>query len=98
MNTPGSDDKVVDNPTYMGNIRFFFEQIDIDHMAPMGIDLSTYAGVKKHALAILAQTSPPSPWMPPEPDRHWSAARVATFKNWILAGYPRGRRQSPGQP
>src|ERR1051326_2674103 len=98
MNTPGSDDQVVDNPTYMGNIRYFFEQIDIDHMGPRGIDLSTYAGVKRNALAILAHTSPPNPDMPPEADRKWKPGRVATFKKWILTGYPVGTATPAEQP
>ena len=33
-------DKPVENPTYMADIRHFFEQVDIDHMAAKGIDLS----------------------------------------------------------
>jgi tyrosinase len=90
MADPAPPDQVVDNPTYMGDIRFFFEQMDIDHMKSRNIDLSTYDGVKKHAGAIYVQTAPPHPNMPPEKDRQWSAARSLTFKNWILAGYPVG--------
>ena len=85
-----AEEPVVDNPTYMANIRYFFEQIDIDHMGARGIDLGTYAGVKKNALAIFAHTAPPNGDMPPEPDRKWSAARSQTFRNWIIAGFPVG--------
>ena len=42
----------VDNPTYMAHIRYFFEDVDIDHMRPLGIDLATYEGVKFNALRI----------------------------------------------
>lgn len=90
MNTPAPEETVVDNPTYMGDIRNFFEQVDIDHMAAKGIDLGTYAGVKRNALAIFAHTSPPTADMPPEEDRKWSAARSQTFRNWIMTGYPVG--------
>jgi tyrosinase len=90
MDDPKPDEQVVDNPTYMGDIRNFFEQVDIDHMAPKGIDLGTYAGVKQHAHPIFTHTAPPGADMPPEPERKWSAARSQTFKNWILAGYPVG--------
>jgi tyrosinase len=90
MDDKPAEEPVVDNPTYMANIRYFFEQIDIDHMAARGKDLGTYAGVKKNALAIFAHTAPPNGDMPPEPDRKWSAARSQTFRKWILAGYPVG--------
>jgi hypothetical protein len=90
MDDKPAEEPVVDNPTYMANIRYFFEQIDIEHMGARGKDLGTYAGVKKNALAIFAHTAPPNGDMPPEPDRKWSAARSQTFRNWILAGYPVG--------
>ncbi len=84
-------DPVVANPTYMADIRFFFRPIDIAHMGAMGIDLSTYAGVKRSALAINAHTGPPNPTMPPaSAGGTWSTARVQTFKNWIINGYPQG--------
>lgn len=83
-------EQVVTNPTYMGDIRLFFEQIDIEHMATMNIDLGSYAGVKKNALAVYAHTTQPGGDMPPEADRKWSAERSQTFKNWILTAYPVG--------
>ena len=83
-------DGVVADPTYMGNIRFFFRQVDIDHMAAKGIDLSTYDGVKKNAVAIYFHTSPPNPDMPPDAAGKWSADQSQTFKNWIANGYPLG--------
>jgi len=84
-----SDDPVVTNPTYMGQVRFFFRQIDIDHMAPKGFDLATYAGVKRQALAIYAHTAPTSD-MPPDAEGKWSANRRQTFLNWIMQNYPMG--------
>jgi tyrosinase len=90
MDDKPAEEPVVDNPTYMGHIRYFFEQIDIDHMGAKGIELGTYDGVKLNALAIFAHTAPPDADMPPEADRKWSAARSQTFKNWIRTGYPVG--------
>jgi tyrosinase len=90
MGTPAPAEPVVTNPTYMGDIRNFFNQDDIDHMAKKGIDLGTYAGVKKNALAIFAHTSPPNADMPPDPLPKWSSERSQTFKNWIMTGYPVG--------
>jgi tyrosinase len=92
------DDAVVSNPTYMGEIRNFFDAIDIDHMAAKGIDIGTYVGVKKNALAIYAHTHQPGGNMPPEASRKWSAARSQTFKNWILAGYPQGSATALAAP
>ena len=90
MIQPPPDEQVVANPTYMADIRFFFDQIDIDHMGAKGIELGTYEGVKQNAVTVFLHTAPPNADMPPEDARKWSAARSQTFKNWILAGYPVG--------
>jgi hypothetical protein len=79
--------QVITNPTYLGDIRYFFTQDDIDHMGQKGIDLSTYDGVKKNALRIYAITGPTGSMPPGKP---WSADQHQTFKNWILTGYPMG--------
>jgi len=89
MPDPTDEDPVVDNPTYMGNVRGFFRAIDIQHMAAKGKDLGTYQGVKKNALAIYAHTAPGSD-MPPDPGDKWSVNRRQTFLNWIMKGYPLG--------
>lgn len=81
---------VVAAPTYMGDIRFFFRPVDVQHMARFGIDLSTYDGLKKHALQVYIATASPNPEMPPDSAGQWSADRSQTFKNWILNGYQLG--------
>ncbi len=78
----------VANPTYLADIRHFFEDMDIDHMRRLGIDLATYEGVKFNAPRIYFKTKDRE--MPPETDRKWSEARVETFYNWMRNGYPRG--------
>src|SRR5215472_1292498 len=93
-----TEEQPIEKPTYMAHIRYFFEQLDIEHMAAKGVDLSTYAGVKRNALAIFAHTSPPRADMPPEPERKWSVARSQTFKNWILTGYPLGTAVASARP
>ena len=85
-----AEDQPVEKPTYMADIRYFFEKEDIDHMRARGKDLGTYAGVKKHKLAIMGVTAPPNATMPKEKARHWSQARWQTFKNWIATGCPQG--------
>ena len=78
-----NNDALVENPTYMADIRHFFTQVDKDHMKPRGVDLSTYDGVKAKATSIYFQTQPPNAPMPPDPNPKWSEARSQTFKNWI---------------
>jgi tyrosinase len=82
--------QVVASPTYMGDIRFFFRPEDVEHMGAKGIELGTYDGVKRNALAIYAHTAAPDADMPPDAAGKWSADRSQTFKNWIIAGYPLG--------
>lgn len=83
-------DSVIQNPTYLGNIRDFFEEADVEHMGRLGIDLSTYEGVKNRAASIYFQTQPPDASMPPDPARKWSVERSKTFANWMRTGYPLG--------
>jgi hypothetical protein len=86
---------VVANPTYMADIRFFFRAVDIQHMAGIGIDLSTYDGVKQNATTIYFHTAPPNADMPPDAAGKWSADRSQTFKNWIVNGMPLGTATTP---
>jgi hypothetical protein len=80
----------VQNPTYMADIRQFFTDIDIAHMGPKGIDLSTYDGVKANAPTIYIHTRQPDGDMPPDPLPKWTADMSQTFLNWIMNGYPMG--------
>jgi hypothetical protein len=82
------NDPVVEHPTWYGQVRGFFTEIDVAHMAAKGIDLGTYAGVKANAVSIYSQTSSGS--MPPPPATQWSANRIQTFLNWITDNYPLG--------
>jgi tyrosinase len=86
---------VVANPTYMADIRFYFRPEDIAHMGSMGIDLSTYDGVKRNATTIFFHTAPPNATMPPDAAGKWSADRSQTFKNWIINGTPQGSATVP---
>jgi tyrosinase len=88
-------DKVLASPTYMADIRLLFRPEDIDHMGAKGIDLGTYDGVKRNALAIFAHTAPPNADMPPDAADKWSAERSQTFKNWIINGCPLGTATPP---
>ncbi len=89
MTDEQNTDPVIQDPTYMADIRHFFTDEDIDHMRFMGISLGTYEGVKKHAFIIHFHTSPPNADMPLGRPK-WSANRVQTFTNWVSNGYPLG--------
>ena len=64
------------------NIRPLFRDKDITAMKPMGIDLSSYEDVKKHALEIYARLSARE--MPC--DEPWSDSYVQKLKEWIESG------------
>ncbi|HTU11949.1 MAG TPA: tyrosinase family protein [Allosphingosinicella sp.] len=82
-------DELVDHPTFLEHIRYFFDAIDIDHMKRQaGMDLATYEAVQAKAVDIYFQVS--GGQMPPEPERRWPPARVQTFRNWIADQCPRG--------
>lgn len=83
-------DQEIQNPTYLGDIRHFFDPVDLDHMGQLGIDLSTYEALKERATSVFFQTKPPTASMPPGADRKWSVERSSTFENWIRNGFPLG--------
>jgi tyrosinase len=84
---PPDNDPLVDNPTYLGNIRYFFNDADFKCMGPRGIDLSTYDGVKTHATNIYLQTQSGNM---PDGEQCWSSNRVQTFLNWMTNNFPMG--------
>lgn len=90
---------VIENPTYLEHIRYFFEEQDHNCMFKRGIDLSTLNSLKDRANSIYFQTRPPHAKMPPQTDRRWSKERSETFLNWIKNDFPRGKptSQSPSQ-
>lgn len=81
-------DPLVAHPTWFGNVRDFFTETDVAHMAAKGIDLGTAQGTTANALSIYAQTQ--AGMMPPGNLPKWSANRVQTFLNWITDNYPLG--------
>jgi tyrosinase len=83
-------DAVIPNPTYLADVRHFFEAEDLDHMGRLGVDISTYETLKERATSVFFRTKPPNATMPPDPARHWSPERSETFANWIRNGFPLG--------
>ena len=83
-------DEIIAHPTYMGHVRHFFDEIDLDHMNAQGVDLSTYALLSARANDVYLHTLQPDGDMPPDDERKWSAERSASFLNWISDGLPIG--------
>jgi hypothetical protein len=84
-------DAIIDNPTYLEDVRHFFVEEDLVHMSLRGHDLSTYQGLKNDANSVLQLTAPPDATMPPpETGRAWSAERNQSFLNWIINGFAIG--------
>ena len=83
-------EQIIENPSYMENIRYFFDEVDHIHMWNKGIDLSTYEGLVSRGSDIYFQTRPPDATMPPEENRKWSKERSETFRNWIENNFPYG--------
>lgn len=82
---------VIENPTYLEHIRYYFEEQDHVCMFKRGIDLSTLDSLKERANSIYFQTRPPEAKMPPQVERQWSEERSETFLNWIKNDFPRGK-------
>lgn len=83
-------DEIIQHPTYMEHVRHFFDDVDLEHMQSVGVDLSTYEGLKARSTDVFFQTMPPNANMPPELDRKWSQERSAMLMNWIKDGHPFG--------
>jgi tyrosinase len=96
MSSSDEAKQVVEHPTYMKDIRFYFTPRDVAHMAGLGIALGTYDDVKRRAVQIYFETKPPHGPMPPGDP--WSAEQSETFENWIRDGCPLGAPPADGTP
>ncbi len=89
--SPGDNDPIVPNPTWMGYVRGIFTDAEKTCMKSVAnIDLATYDGVRTHATDIYLQTSSGNmPYGGPP----WSANRVKNFLTWVLNKFPMGTAQ-----
>ena len=71
--------------TWTNDIQGMFTAAENACMKPRGIDLSSYASVRQHALSIYSEVE--SGDMPLGGPR-WSSDMVNTFGCWIQQGYP----------
>lgn len=73
--------------SFAGDIRPMFTEIDVDHMQPLGIDLSDRDDVERNADAIYSAVSQGS--MPPSNSgERWTPEMCARFKQWQSQGCP----------
>ena len=68
--------------SFVADIRPLFRPYDVDSMKPNGIDLSSYADVKKHAQDIYGRLSAKD--MPC--DGEWDEPNLKKIKEWIDSG------------
>jgi len=74
--------------SFARDIRPLFTDMDVAHMKPAGIDLSSAESVKAHADAIYATVTSGSMPPPSSGETRWSAQMCETFKQWQLQNCP----------
>jgi hypothetical protein len=74
--------------SFAKDIRSMFTDLDVAHMGPLGIDLSSRDDVADHADSIYSTVSSGS--MPPESsgEARWTQDMCARFKLWQTQGCP----------
>jgi hypothetical protein len=79
---------MADELSFAKDIRPMFTDMDVEHMKPLGMDLSDYADVKAKSDAIYEVVSYGS--MPPRGsgEDRWSAETCERFKQWRDQGCP----------
>lgn len=77
--------------SFSRDILALFRPVDIEHMVPFGVDLSTYETVKDRAQEVLdrlTQANPQRKVMPPPPHQRWTKAQTDLFARWMAEGFP----------
>ena len=69
-------------PSFAKDIRPLFRNVDIEHMKPLGLDLSSYDDVRDRADDIYDQVS--NGFMPP--DQPWSQDLIQLLRDWMDGG------------
>lgn len=75
-------------PSFGKDIRPMFTDVDVAHMKPAGIDLSSKDSVQAHAQAIYEKVSDGSMPPPGAGEARWSAQMCERFKRWQAEGCP----------
>jgi hypothetical protein len=89
MSEPSRESKSASKnaPVWMNDIETYFTHTDIVHMAARGVHLDSYMWVSMNYPNIIGRIESKS--MPPG---GWSDQRIARFKEWAKAGWPRVKR------
>lgn len=73
--------------SFSADIRPLFTDVDVSHMKPAGIDLSSRDSVATHAAGIFSTVSSGA-MPPPSENRKWSTDMCDTFEAWMKQGCP----------
>ncbi len=74
--------------SFVRDIRPLFTDMDVEHMDPFGIDLSSRDDVAEHADAIYGVVSDGSMPPPGAGEPPWTPEMCARFKAWQTQGCP----------
>jgi hypothetical protein len=72
--------------SFAKDIRPMFTDIDVQHMKPLGVDLSEWEAVKAHVDAIYQVLTAGT--MPPPPSKRWTPEMCDLLKRWKDDGCP----------
>lgn len=72
--------------SFQRDIRPLFSDLDVDHMKPLGIDLSDASSVQESAAAIYSVVTEGT-MPPPSSGERWSSEMCERFKRWMDQGF-----------
>lgn len=72
--------------SFARDIRPMFTDLDVEHMKPLGFDLSSYNDVKTGAEAIYTTVSDGSMPPPGSGEARWSPEMCERFRSWMEQG------------
>ena len=72
--------------SFAKDIRPMFTDLDIQHMKPLGVDLSDWETVKANVASIYKVVE--AGQMPPPPSKRWTPEMCERFKRWQDEGCP----------
>jgi hypothetical protein len=75
--------------SFANDILPLFRQVDIQHMQPMGVNLSdyTYMSTPANAQAVYDHLTGTTPPKMPIGGPYWTTAQLQLFSTWMTTGY-----------
>ena len=74
--------------SFTKDIRPMFTDLDVDHLRPLGLDLSSKDDVAKNADDVYAHVSAGTMPPPSTGEERWTDEMCAKFKQWQTEGCP----------